>query len=129
MRLLLDTHLILWWQGMRNKVPMQARELIEDSEDPVYVSRASLWELAIKVGQGKLHLDLPRFCERIQDDGFSWLPIENAHLLTFARLPQFDDHKDPFDRLLVAQSLSEPLILVTADSKLARYGETVKTVK
>lgn len=129
MRLLLDTHLILWWQGMRNKVPMQARELIEDSEDPVYVSRASLWELAIKVGQGKLHLDLPRFCERIQDDGFSWLTIENAHLLTFARLPQFDDHKDPFDRLLVAQSLSEPLILVTADSKLARYGETVKTVK
>jgi PIN domain nuclease of toxin-antitoxin system len=113
---------------MRNKVPTLARELIEDSEDPVYVSRASLWELAIKVGQGKLHLDLPRFCERIQADGFSWLPIENSHLLTFSKLPQFDDHKDPFDRLLVAQSLSEPLILLTADTKLARYGETVKLI-
>lgn len=129
MRLLLDTHLIVWWQGMRDKVPTLAQTLIEDSQDPVYVSRASLWELSIKVGQGKLHLDLPRFCERIQADGFSWLPIENSHLLTFAKLPQFDDHKDPFDRLLVAQSLSEPLILLTADSKLPRYGETVKLIK
>lgn len=129
MRLLLDTHLILWWQGMRDKVPALAQELIQDSQDPVFVSRASLWELAIKVGQGKLHLDLPRLCERIQADGFSWLPIENAHLLTYAKLPQFDDHKDPFDRLLVAQSLSEPLILLTADRKLSRYGETVKLVE
>ncbi|OQW67134.1 MAG: PIN domain-containing protein [Proteobacteria bacterium ST_bin11] len=128
MRLLLDTHLILWWQGMRDKVPVMAQELIQDSQDPVYVSRASLWEMAIKVGQGKLQLDLRRFCERIQADGFSWLPIENAHLLALATLPQFDDHKDPFERLLVAQSLSEPLILLTADSKLARYGVTVKLV-
>jgi PIN domain nuclease of toxin-antitoxin system len=128
MRLLLDTHLILWWQGMPNNVPTQARELIEDSQDPVYVSRASLWELAIKVGQGKLHIDLPRFCEHIQTDGFSWLPIENVHLLTYASLPQFVDHKDPFDRLLVAQSLSEPLILLTTDCKLDRYGETVKVI-
>lgn len=128
MRLLLDTHLILWWQGMRDKVPVMAQELIQDTQDPVYVSRASLWEMAIKVGQGKLQLDLRRFCERIQADGFSWLPIENAHLLALATLPQFDDHKDPFDRLLVAQSLSEPLILLTADSKLARYGVTVKLV-
>ena len=128
MRLLLDTHLILWWQGMRNKVPVLARELVEASQDPVYVSHASLWELAIKVGQGKLRIDLLRFCEHIQADGFGWLPIENAHLLTYAKLPQFDDHKDPFDRLLVAQSLSEPLILLIADSKLDRYGETVKVV-
>jgi PIN domain nuclease of toxin-antitoxin system len=85
--------------------------------------------MAIKVGQGKLQLDLRRFCERIQADGFSLLPIENAHLLALATLPQFDDHKDPFDRLLVAQSLSEPLILLTADSKLARYGVTVKLIK
>lgn len=129
MRLLLDTHLILWWQGMPDKVPAPARELIENSEEPAYVSRASLWEMAIKVGLGKLHIDLPRFCERIQTDGFSWLPIDNSHLLTYATLPHFDDHKDPFDRLLAAQSLSEPLILLTADSKLSRYGETVKLVR
>jgi len=128
MRLLLDTHLILWWQGMPNKVPKQARELTESSQDPVYVSRAPLWELALKVGQSKLHIVLPRFCQHIHTDGFSWLPIENAHLLTYASLPQFDDHKNPFDRLPVAQSLNEPLILLTADSKLDRYGETVKMV-
>jgi PIN domain nuclease of toxin-antitoxin system len=128
MRLLLDTHLIVWWQGMPDKLPTLARELIESSDGPVYVSRASLWELAIKAGQGKLRIDLPRFCERIQADGFSWLAIDNSHLLAVAELPPFDDHKDPFDRLLVAQSLSEPLILLTADSKLGRYGETVKVV-
>ena len=58
--------------------------------------------------------------------GFSWLPIENNHILTLAQLPQFDDHKDPFDRLLVAPALSEPLILLTPDKKLARYGNTIK---
>ena len=114
MRLLLDTHLILWWQGMRAKVPSAAR--------------ASLWEIAIKINLGKLGVDLSKFCEKVAADGFSWLPIENAHILRIAALPAFADHKDPFDRLLVAQSLSEPLILLTADVKLARYGSTVRVV-
>lgn len=128
MRLLLDTHLILWWQGMRALVPAAARDLIEDTDAPVYVSRASLWEIAIKLSLGKLRVDLPRFCERVAADGFSWLPIENAHILQAAALPAFADHKDPFDRLLVAQSLSEPLVLLTADARLARYGSTIRVV-
>lgn len=128
MRLLLDTHLILWWQGMRTKVPPAACELIEGSDAPVYVSRASLWEIAIKINLGKLSVDLPKFCERVAADGFCWLPIENAHILRIAALPVFADHKNPFDRLLVAQSLSEPLILLTVDAKLARYGTTVRVV-
>ena len=128
MRLLLDTHLILWWQGMRTKVPPAACELIEGSDAPVYVSRASLWEIAIKINLGKLSVDLPKFCERVAADGFFWLPIENAHILRIAALPVFADHKDPFDRLLVAQSLSEPFILLTVDAKLARYGTTVRVV-
>jgi PIN domain nuclease of toxin-antitoxin system len=128
MRLLLDTHLILWWQGARARVPAQARELIESTPDPVYVSRASLWEIAIKAGLGKLRLDLPRFCERVTADGFVWLPIENAHILRLAELPVFADHKEPFDRLLVAQSLSEPVTLLTVDPKLGRYGSTVRIV-
>lgn len=128
MRLLLDTHLILWWQGMRALVPAAARDLIEDTDAPVYVSRASLWEIAIKLSLGKLRVDLPRFCERVAADGFSWLPIENAHILQVAALPAFVDHKDPFDRLLVAQSLSEPLVLLTADARLARYGSTIRVV-
>lgn len=128
MRLLLDTHLILWWQGMRDKVPAVARDMIEASTEAVYVSRASLWELSIKVGLGKLRVDLPRFRDRLGEDGFSMLPIEDSHILKFAELPVFPDHKDPFDRLLVAQSLSEPLILLTVDTKLARYGNTVRVI-
>jgi PIN domain nuclease of toxin-antitoxin system len=128
MRLLLDTHLILCWQGLSAKVPAVAREVIEDSAVPVSVSRASLWEIAIKINQGKLRLDFERFCDRVAADGFSWLPIENTHLLQLAKLPVFDDHKDPFDRLLVAQSQSEPLILLTSDAKLARYGTTIRLV-
>jgi PIN domain nuclease of toxin-antitoxin system len=127
-RLLLDTHLILWWQGTRDKVPAVARGMVEGSAEAVYVSRASLRELAIKVNQGKLRVDMPRFCERIKADGFSMLPIEDVHILKLSELPLFADHKDPFDRLLVAQSLSEPLILLTVDDKLARYGSTVRVV-
>jgi PIN domain nuclease of toxin-antitoxin system len=98
------------------------------SERPCGCESASLWEIAIKVNQGKLKVDFPRFCQRVAADGFSWPPIENAHILQFADLPVFNDHKDPFDRLLVAQALSEPLILLTADAKLARYGTTVRIV-
>ena len=128
MRLLLDTHLILWWQGMRDKVPATAKDLIENTAEAVYVSRASLWEMAIKVNQGKLNLNMSRFCQRVVADGFAWLPIENAHILQISQLPIFADHKDPFDRLLVAQAISEPLILLTVDSKLARYGTTIQVM-
>lgn len=128
MQVLLDTHLILWWQGTRARVPRAARDLLDGTDDPVYVSRVSLWEIAIKVNQGKLRVDLPRFCEKVAADGFSWLPIENAHILRLAELPVFADHKDPFDRLLIAQSASEPLVFVTADAGLARYGDLVRVV-
>ncbi len=128
MRLLLDTHLALWWQGMLAKVPAAAKDLIENSEEAVYISRASLWEMAIKIGLGKLAVDLPRFRAHIHADGFSILPIEDAHILKLAELPTFADHKDPFDCLLVAQSQSENLILLTVDNKLGRYGSTVRIV-
>lgn len=128
MRLLLDTHLILWWQGERNRVPVVARALVEGASEPVYVSRVSLWELAIKVNQGKIQVNLADFCRHVEEDGFLWLPLENHHILQVATLPSFDDHKDPFDRLLIAQSLTEPAIFLTTDSKLARYGTTVRIV-
>jgi PIN domain nuclease of toxin-antitoxin system len=87
-----------------------------------------LWEIAIKTGIGKLHLDLPRFIQRMTADGFDWLGLDNDHILGLADLPQHDDHKDPFDRLLVAQSLREPMILLTTDAKLALYGPTVRMI-
>lgn len=127
MRLLLDTHFALWWQTGDPRVTDEVRQLVETA-DEVLVSQVSLWELTIKAGLGKLRIDLPVFAEQVEAMGFAWLPIDNAHILKLADLPSFDDHRDPFDRLLVAQSMAEPLILLTVDGKLARYGSTVRVI-
>ena len=127
MRLLLDTHLLLWWLGWPERVPGGAREAVAAAEH-VHVSHASLWEMAIKCSLGKLAVDLPALHRQVEVDGFEWLPISAGHLLAVAELPQHEDHRDPFDRLLVAQAATEPLILLTADSKLARYGAMVRLV-
>lgn len=128
MRLLLDTHLALWWLIRGSRVPDAARAIIENSAESVAISRVSLWEMAVKISTGKLDIDLPRFVEKAEASGFEWLDIKTEHILVVSTLPLHDDHRDPFDRLLVAQSLSEPLVLLTADAKLARYGATVRVV-
>ena len=128
MRLLLDTHLILWWELGHPALPAQARDLIEHNDQVVYLSRASIWEMAIKISLGRLKLDLDKFIGNTERQGFRWLDITNQHLLAVAKLPVFEDHKDPFDRLLVAQSMTEPLILLTVDGKLKRYGSSVLIV-
>lgn len=127
MRLLLDTHYALWWQNGDARITEEVRRLV-DAADEVLVSRVSLWELTIKAGLGKLHIELPVFAEQVDAMGFVWLSIDNTHILALPALPSFADHRDPFDRLLVAQSISEPLILLTADAKLARYGSTVRVL-
>lgn len=129
MRLLLDTQLAVWWQIAAGNVPESARSLVQSADGPVFISRASLWEMAIKASIGKLHIDLAAFCRQLMRDGFEWLEISQAHLLAVASLPLHEDHKDPFDRLLIAQSLTEPLIFVTTDDKLMRYGSTVRFVQ
>ena len=128
MKFLLDTQLIYWWLVEPKLLPAQARRLIEDSVDPVMVSVVSEWELAIKVSNKKMGLNMPIFSKGIDDAWFDRLGITPLHTHAVAQLPLFDDHKDPFGRLLVAQSLSEPLILLTTDEKLARYGTTVRVV-
>ena len=128
MRLLLDSQLAIWWQITPERLPTAIHDWIGQASDGVFVSKASLWEMAIKIGVGKLDIDLQRFMAHMEQDGFSWLGIENTHLLHLRHLPQHDDHKDPFDRLLAAQSLSEPMILLTNDRKLARYGPTVRVI-
>jgi PIN domain nuclease of toxin-antitoxin system len=127
-RLLLDTQIALWWQTGDSRLPTDARRLVDSADDTTYVSRASFWELAMKAGLGKLRIDLPVFAAQVEAMGFAWLAIENAHILELGRLPAFPDHRDPFDRLLVAQSASEPLILLTTDARLGRYGRMVRVV-
>lgn len=128
MRVLLDTHLAIWWLTRSERFSTPTRELIQDKADIAFISRASLWEMAVKISVGKLRLDLRRFVQMAEATGFAWLDIRNEHILEVLDLPLFDDHKDPFDRLLVAQSLVEPLILLSADKSLSRYGPTIRQV-
>lgn len=128
MKVLLDTHLLIWWEANHPRLPATVTQWVRNEAEMVFISRASLWEIAIKVSIGRLKMDIAKFSDNIEKHGFVWLDIKNEHLLAVAELPVFDDHRDPFDRLLVAQSQTEPLVLLTADSKLARYGSTVRVV-
>lgn len=124
-RLLLDTHLVLWWLNGDSRLPEPVVERVQAREAEVFVSQASLWEMAIKVSMGRLQVDLPELERQVPLQGFRWLPIRNTHLLAVAELESDGDHRDPFDRLLVCQSRTEPMLLLTADRQLQRYGATV----
>lgn len=128
MRLLLDTQLILWWLNGDRALPEAAVMHARQPDATVFVSKASLWEMAIKAAIGKLDADIPQVAAEIPANGFRWLEIEPSHVVRLVSLPFFADHQDPFDRLLVAQCLAEPLLMLTTDAKLGRYGPTVLVV-
>lgn len=121
MRVLLDTHLLLWALGAPAKLSATAHQLIRDAE--IYVSAASIWEISIKTGLGKLTVDPAEVLAALEPAGFLSLPVTADHAARVATLPPV--HRDPFDRLLVAQALTEPMRLLTGDPVLARYGEIV----
>ncbi len=124
-RLLLDTHLLLWWLNSDARLPQAVIERVQAPEAEVFISQASLWEMAINVSIGRLQVDLQELERQVHLQGFRWLPISNAHLLAVANLESDGGHRDPFDRLLVCQSRVEPMLLLTADSQLKHYGFTV----
>lgn len=122
MRLLLDTHALIWALGDPDRLVPSTRELLEDPAHEVFVSAASLWEIAIKVGNGKL--EVPENLERaIFAVGFQALEIRFPHVRAVRHLPPH--HRDPFDRLLVAQALHEELKLVSRDARIPLYGVEV----
>lgn len=125
MRLLLDTHVFLWAVVDSRKLKAAARQQMLAAEQ-VYVSAASIWEIAIKSRLGKLDGDPVRLAAAIEGSGFIELPVSARHAARVAQLPLH--HHDPFDRLLLAQSLCEPLLLLTADEVLGRYGDWVTLV-
>ncbi len=128
MRLLLDTHLLLWAVAKSRRLPKAARPLLEDPGNEVFFSAASLWEIVIKAAlrRADFKVDVALLRPALAEMGFEELPVTGAHAETLARLPPV--HKDPFDRMLVAQSLAEPLILLTNDAALQTYGDVVKVV-
>ena len=125
MRVLLDTHIFLWAvQGSASLKP-RARRLM-DAADQVFVSAASIWEVAVKGRLGKIDANAEELVAAIEEGGFRELPVSAAHAAAVGELPLL--HTDPFDRLLVAQALVEPLKLLTVDRVLAQYGTLVVVV-
>ncbi|NTU51941.1 MAG: type II toxin-antitoxin system VapC family toxin [Candidatus Aminicenantes bacterium] len=128
MRLLVDTHLLLWAAAKSRRLPREARRLLEDPTHEVLFSAASLWEIVIKAALRRpdFKVDVALLRPALIEMGFAELPVSGAHAERLASLRPA--HKDPFDRMLVAQSLAEPLVLLTNDSLLADYGDVVKVV-
>jgi PIN domain nuclease of toxin-antitoxin system len=128
MKLLLDTHLLLWAAGAPDQLPAAARQLLEDPQYELLFSAASLWEIAIKRGLGRsdFQVDARVLRRGLLDNGYQELAITSAHAVSIDSLPAI--HKDPFDRILVAQATVEGIILLTADALVAQYPGPVRKV-
>ena len=128
MKLLLDTPLLLWAAGKPDHLSAAARYLLEDPQNELMFSSASLWEVAIKRGLGRDDFQVdPRLLRRgLLDNGYDELPITSEHAVAVDGLPAL--HKDPFDRILVAQAMVEGIALVTADPLVAQYPGPVRKV-
>jgi PIN domain nuclease of toxin-antitoxin system len=127
-KLLLDTQVLLWAAGMPERLSVSARKLLNDPRNELIFSAASLWEITIKNSLGRDDFRVePRLLRRgLLDNGYTELPITSHHAVSVDTLPAL--HKDPFDRLLVAQALSEGVTLLTADAQVARYPGPIRKV-
>jgi PIN domain nuclease of toxin-antitoxin system len=128
MKLLLDTHLLLWAAGQPERLSPAARALLDDQQNELLFSPANLWEIAIKrqLNRDDFRVD-PRLLYRgLLDNAYSELPITSEHTIAIDSLPPI--HKDPFDRILIAQSIAEGILLLTADPVVAQYPGPVRKV-
>ena len=125
---ILDTHVLLWAAGVPERLPDDGRALLEDQDAKLFFSAASLWEVAIKSGLGRADLRVdPRVLRRgLLENGYVELAVTGAHAVAVDLLPPI--HKDPFDRLLIAQARVEGLTLVTADQVVARYPGPIRAL-
>lgn len=128
MKLLLDTHLLLWAAGQPERLSKAARDLIQADGSELIFSTASLWEIVIKRGLGRedFKVDARLLRRGLLDNGYTELPIASEHVVAIDTLPPL--HKDPFDRVLVAQALVEGIILLTTDEVVACYPAPVRAV-
>ena len=133
MSYLIDTQILIWFQLFDTKLKPEIYELITDDEDTIFVSQVSLFEIAIKQKIGKLsELDkrIGDLITLIKKDGFEILPIKNEHIVAYNDVPLFaDQHKDPFDRLIIATAISENLPIISADEKFKLYGSLINLIE
>jgi PIN domain nuclease of toxin-antitoxin system len=126
MRILLDTHAFLWWITDDDRLGPRARRAIADGSNDIFFSAASGWEIVVKAGLGRLRVsdEIKRFIPaQIAANGFQVLPVHLRHALAIHALPAL--HRDPFDRLLIAQALTEALVIATGDAEIKRYAVKV----
>ena len=128
MKLLLDTHLLLWAAGEPDRLSVCARSLMEDQDNNLVFSAASLWEVTIKAGLGRADFQIdPHLLRRgLIENGYEELPVTGQHALAVGQLP--DVHRDPFDRILVAQAMVEGLLLLTHDPLVQAYPGPIEAV-
>jgi len=128
MKLLLDTHLLLWAAGSPDRLPDAARGLLEDPQNEPIFSSASMWEVAIKhgLGRGDFRVDARLLRRGLLDNGYGELGVTSEHAVALDSLPSI--HKDPFDRILIAQSMVEGITLLTADPLVAQYPAPIRMV-
>ncbi len=125
MKLLLDTHALLWWLADTPQLGPKARGAIADPANDILVSIVSVWEIAVKVRTGKLEAKLPSVIAAIERNGFSRLAISDAHLQTLMTLPVH--HRNPFDHLLIAQAVADGATLITSDRHAPRYAVQIQS--
>jgi PIN domain nuclease of toxin-antitoxin system len=127
MKLLLDTHILLW--AAFDTLPPEAMKWVLDESNALYFSTASIWEVVIKNGLGRsdFNVDAGEFYRGLIANGYEEINVEGKHALTVATLPPI--HKDPFDRIIIAQSMTEKIAILTSDENVARYDKSVILVK
>lgn len=126
MRLLPDTHILLWASGRPERLPAAARALLDDPANALVFSVASIWEMAIKASRGSIEVNVQQLRRDLIDSGYAELPITAPHAIEAVTLPPL--HRNPFDRMLVAQARVEDLLLITSDRLVAAYPGPIRRV-
>jgi PIN domain nuclease of toxin-antitoxin system len=125
-KLLLDTHILIWWHENDPKLKAKARDMILEPSNSIFVSSISLWEIAIKNALGKLEVEFEEVTQAIEEDGFTIANFSKVHAREVISLPLI--HHDPFDRALIAQAFTESMHFLTHDKILLAYGNLIKLV-
>ncbi len=130
-RYLLDTHCLIWFQEDNPKIPGSLMKLIRDTNNTISFSQVSLFEISIKQKIGKLpmfYATVEQVYQQAIKDGFTFVTIQNQHIYNYSKVPLMEDHRDPFDRLLIATAIEEDAIVLSADEKFSLYADVVKVL-
>ena len=131
MNVLIDTQILIWIQENNPAISEPARAVLTNSANRICVSQISLVEVAIKLKIGKLpdfHVSIDELIVQIEKDGIHIIQLDNRHIVAYDQIPFFDDHRDPFDRLILATALAEQMSIISADEKFGRYREIVEVI-